>query len=142
MKDINTEILEAIDAADEALIHLREAEGFINSAGNWGIFDILGGGFFATLIKRDKMSNVEVSIQKAQKSIERLNVELHDIEGMIDVNIETGDFLTFADYFFDGFIADLMVQQKISDAKNEIANSIINIEELKSILENILERNS
>ncbi|MFB0971731.1 MAG: hypothetical protein GX666_01470 [Tissierellia bacterium] len=138
MKDINLEIQEAINAADDALLYLKEAEKFAKSAGNWGMFDILGGGFFATMIKREKMEDVEKNISKAQKAIEVLNLELKDLETIIDVNIETGDFLTFADYFFDGFIADFMVQEKINNAIKQIENAILNIEELKISLESML----
>lgn len=138
MKDINLEIQEAINAADDALLYLKEAEKFAKSAGNWGMFDILGGGFFATMIKREKMEDVEKNISKAQKAIEVLNLELKDLETIIDVNIETGDFLTFADYFFDGFIADFMVQEKINNAIKQIENAILNIEELEISLESML----
>jgi|LSQX01.1.fsa_nt_gb hypothetical protein len=138
MKDRDTEIREAIDAADNALFYLRGAEKSCESAGNWGVFDILGGGFFATMIKRDKMSKTEKDVVEAKKAIEKLNLELDDIESIIDINIETGDFLTFADYFFDGFIADIMVQDKISKGLKEIKTSIRNIEEVKTKLESLL----
>lgn len=138
MKDRDTEIREAIDAADNALFYLSGAEKSCESAGNWGVFDILGGGFFATMIKRDKMSKTEKDVVEAKKAIEKLNLELDDIESIIDINIETGDFLTFADYFFDGFIADIMVQDKISKGLKEIKTSIRNIEEVKTKLESLL----
>ena len=34
--------------------------------------------------------------------------------------MDVGSFLTFADYFFDGIIADWMVQSKIGDALNQV----------------------
>lgn len=41
----------------------------------------------------------------------------------VNLNIDTHDFLTFADWFFDGFVADWLVQDKIvrwNDANNFI----------------------
>ncbi|HHV26901.1 MAG TPA: hypothetical protein GXX63_06870 [Tissierellia bacterium] len=38
----------------------------------------------------------------------------------IDINI--GSFETFADYFFDGLIADWMVQSKINDSLTRVYN--------------------
>lgn len=35
---------------------------------------------------------------------------------MMKKEMEVGSFLSFADFFFDGFVADYLVQSKISDA--------------------------
>ena len=41
-----------------------------------------------------------------------------------------GDFLTFADFFFDGFLADVMVQSKINNAKKQVDEAIRRVEEV------------
>ena len=41
-----------------------------------------------------------------------------------DLKVETGDLLGFADYFFDGLLADLLVQSRISNARKQIDNAI------------------
>ena len=41
-----------------------------------------------------------------------------------NLNINTGDFLSFADYFFDGFIVDWMVQDRINRAKDQVEDAI------------------
>ena len=46
-----------------------------------------------------------------------------DVENVAEFHIEMGDFLSF-DYFFDGIIADWMVQSRISDAKRQVDNAI------------------
>ena len=43
-------------------------------------------------------------------------------------------FLTFADFVFDGFVADYLVQNKISDAREEIEDGIYHV---RTILENL-----
>ena len=43
------EINEAISAADDALDHLQRARQCLNSAGNWGLLDMLGGNMISML---------------------------------------------------------------------------------------------
>ena len=50
-----------------------------------------------------------------------------DVDNIPEFRIETGDFLTFADYFFDGIVADWLVQSKINDAKRQVDNAIVKV---------------
>ena len=52
------------------------------------------------------------------------------------LNINSGDFLTFADYFFDGFVADMMVQSRIRDAQRQVDDAIYRVESILSRLRN------
>ena len=45
-----------------------------------------------------------------------------------DLNIDAGGFLSFADYFFDGFFVDWMVQDKINRAKEQVSEAIRQVE--------------
>ena len=49
------EIQEALTAGENALQSLYAASEQLDSARNWGIVDLLGGGFFTDLIKHSKM---------------------------------------------------------------------------------------
>ena len=40
------------------------------------------------------------------------------------------DFLTFADFFFDGVIADYLVQSKIAEARAQVSDAIYQVERL------------
>lgn len=51
---------EAIDAGNRALFSLRAAQGQLNSAKNWGVVDLLGGGLITSIIKRSKMETRSV----------------------------------------------------------------------------------
>ena len=53
--DIEKEKREAIEAGQRALSSLRTAEENLNSAKNWGLVDMFGGGFFSTMLKHSKM---------------------------------------------------------------------------------------
>ena len=136
--DFNKEINEAIQAADYALECLGNAEKHLNSARNWGIFDMLDGGIIATLIKRKKMNSAEEDVTEARRALQRFSKELADVDREIDLNFDTSDFLSFADYFFDGFIADWMVQNRIHDAKIQVRDAIDKVKRIRMNLINMI----
>ena len=116
------EIEEAISAADEALYHLELARKYLGSAGNWGLVDIFGGGMITGLIKHSKMGNAEREVQEAKYALQKFSKELRDVSGYSSVHIN--EFLTFADFVFDGFLADVLVQSKIREAKRQCDDAI------------------
>lgn len=122
--DWEREIWEARNAAEEALQYLYASQKELNSAGNWGIVDMLGGGMMTTFMKHNKMGKAEQNLQQAKYALQRLQKELRDINTIADVHIEVGDFLRFADFFFDGFVTDWLVQSRINDAKRQINDAI------------------
>ena len=123
MNDIERrEIQEAISAADDALYHLESARKYLGSAGNWGLLDIIGGGMITGLIKHSKMGNAEREIQEAKYALQKFSKELRDVSGYSSIHIN--EFLTFADFIFDGFLADVLVQSQISDAKRQCDDAI------------------
>ena len=132
------EIREAIAAGERALSSLYVAQDKLNSARGWGIFDMLGGGFIADLIKHSKMEEASKSMEEAKYSLQRFRKELSDVNGNFNLQLNIGDFLSFADFFFDGFVADYLVQSKISDARRQVEDAIVKVsrvlEELKRSL--------
>lgn len=51
-----------------------------------------------------------------------------------EIRINMGDFLNFADDFLDGFIADWMVQSKISRAREQVEEAILRVDQILSRL--------
>lgn len=127
--DYRREVNEAIQAGSQALASLRQAKECLDSAGNWGILDMLGGGLISTFVKHSKMNDAESLIEQARRDLKRFQRELKDVDTIADFHIETGDFLAFADYFFDGLIADWLMQSRINDAKRQVDSAIQNVEE-------------
>ena len=124
------EMKEAIDAGERALSSLRMAQEKLNSAGNWGLFDMFGGGLFSTMIKRSKMDDASELMETTKSDLKRFQKELKDVNIPLDMRMEVGSFLSFADFFFDGFVADYLVQSKISDAKEQVSDAIIRVEQI------------
>ena len=119
------EITEAINAGNEALYYLKRAKDSLSSAGNWGILDMFGGGLISTLAKHSKMETANSYIQDARSALRRFQKEVTDVDAAVaEFRIETGDFMSFADFFFDGLIADWLVQSRINDAKRQVDNAI------------------
>ena len=116
------EIQEAIEAADDALLHLESAREYLGSAGRWGLFDLLGGGFISGIVKHSKMNDAEREVEKARMALQRFSKELRDVSGYSSIHVD--EFLTFADLVFDGFLTDILVQSKIGKAKDQCNEAI------------------
>ena len=114
--DIGKEKREAIDAGYRAINSLKTARDNLNSAKNWGLLDMFGGGFFSTMLKHSKIDQARQNMEQAKYDLRNFSRELNDVNIACDLNINIGDFLSFADYFFDGFVADWMVQVRINIA--------------------------
>ena len=127
---LRKEMNEAIQAGERALYSLKNAEEKLNSAGNWGIFDMFGGGLFSTIIKRSKMDDAQNLMETAKTDLMIFQKELKDINIPLNLRVEVGSFLSFADFFFDGFVADYLVQSKITDAKSQVSDAIYRVEQL------------
>ena len=124
MKDQSLEINEAYAAGERALESLYAAQELLRSAGNWGIFDMLGGGLISTMAKRSKMRDANACMEQAQYDLQRFQQELRDVTAIPGLCLEMDDFLGFADYFFDGLLADLLVQSRIREAQEKVETAI------------------
>ena len=132
------EIHEAINAADDALIALRSAEKSLSSAGNWGIWDIMGGGFLSTFLKHNKMEEAQRELEKARNALRRFKDELSDLGRTADFNLDVSSILRFTDYFLDDIFSDLMVQSKIRQGKQQVQQAIRQIEGVRQQLWNMV----
>ena len=121
---------EAIDAGNKALRSLRKAQENLSSAKNWGIFDMLGGGFISTMVKHSKVDQAKENMEQAKYDLRSFSKELNDVNIACNLNIETGDFLSFADWFFDGIIVDWMMQDRINQASQQVEEAIRRVEDI------------
>ena len=78
-KSESKEIREAIQAGEAALSSLRNAQEKLNSAKNWGIWDIVGGGFMSSLIKHSRMDDAQEYMEEAGQNLRRFEKELQDV---------------------------------------------------------------
>ncbi|WP_455258391.1 hypothetical protein [Peptoniphilus asaccharolyticus] len=127
--DREKEIKEAIQASEDVLEHLYNARDLFKSAKNWGYFDMFGGGMISTFIKHNKMNRAEEELKKTRQAVQTLKAELLDVNTSIGFDIPDS-FLTFADYFFDGIVADYLVQSKIHNSLSQVEDGIEQIEQI------------
>ena len=120
------EIQEAVTAGNRALDITRKILEDLDSAKNWSTFDLMGGGLIADMAKYDRLNKVQDKIQDLQAALRGFRTELADVTERIsgDLHVEIGDFLHFADYFFDGFLADNLVQERIRNSREQVEEAI------------------
>lgn len=128
------EINEAIAAGEQALNSLYAAQEKLDSAKGWSWVDLLGGGFLTGMIKHSRMEDASRCMEDAKYHLKVFQKELSDIHLSLDLRMEVGGFLSFADFFFDGVVADYLVQSKIEDARRQVADAI---DMISNILRNL-----
>jgi hypothetical protein len=129
-KDRQTEINEAIMAGERALEALKLAQNDLGTARIAGVVDLFGGGLITNLIKHSKIDDAKRDIENAKYELRNFSNELDDVQDLQYMNIDIDGFLSFADFFFDGVIADFFVQSKINEARSQVAEAIRRVEEI------------
>jgi hypothetical protein len=122
------ELGEALGAGRAALSSLEGVRACLRSASNWGAWDMLGGGLIATHVKHTKIDEARARAHTAQAALSRFQRECRDVRAAPHIGIEVGSFATFADYFFDGLIADWFVQSKIHGSLESTDRAIAGVE--------------
>ena len=128
------EIQEAIFSGKVALECLGKAKKSLDSAGNWGLVDIFGGGLISGIMKHSRIDDAKAEMDAARYALRKFKDQLDDVRDIDLTSIDVGSFTTFADFFFDGFLMDFVVQSKISEAKRQVDEAIWKV---KGILETL-----
>ena len=129
-----TDLKGALDNCEKALFYLHTALEDLNQAYGWGVADILGGALFISLAKRKKMQNADQNLTLAKNNINRLLRGLHSKTTIDSVDFLPGGFLSTTDFLFDNFISDVMVQEKIRNARASVNETIEKLEKIRDHL--------
>ncbi|OCN02767.1 hypothetical protein A7X67_02610 [Clostridium sp. W14A] len=116
------EIKEAISAGRDALDSLNRVQNSLSSAEGWGTWDLLGGGLISDLAKHSHIDDAKTETENAQRLLRQFHAELADVRINSDIRIETDGFSKFADFFFDGLIADWFMQSKINQSQESVSH--------------------
>lgn len=125
------EITEAISAGHEAKIALRRALKSLEGAKDYSTWDtFLGGGLIATSLKHSKLDESENAIHAAQRSLQKFQTELLDIQQIKaeNLSVERDSFVTFADYIFDDIFSAWSTHSKINNSIDHINETISSLE--------------
>jgi DNA repair exonuclease SbcCD ATPase subunit len=116
------EVKEAISVGSQAVESLERVRDSLNSAEDWGTWDLLGGDVFTDIEKHSHIDDAQSEMENVQTLLRQFHSELTDIHIDSDICIETGGFAKFADFFFDGLIADWNMQSKINQSQANVDN--------------------
>lgn len=70
------------------------------------------------------MDQAKQNMEQDKYDLQNFSRELNDVNMACNLNINTNDFLAFADYLLDGFVIDWMVQDRINKAKQQVREAI------------------
>lgn len=141
------ETKEAITAGENVLDSLNRVLNSLDSAEGWGTWDLLGGGFISDLAKHSHIDDAKSEAENIQRLLRQFKSELTDISISSDIVIQTEGFAKFADFFFDGLIADWFMQSKINESqasaervKSQVISILSKLENIKIQESTIIER--
>lgn len=99
---------------------INEAEQQFSSARNWGFLDMLGGGILTDLVKHSKLHRASNCMNEINYLLRDLERELKDVKFTTDYSMNLNGFSTFADFLFDGILADTYMQSKIMNSLDQV----------------------
>ncbi len=122
--DERNEVSEAVAAGRRALASLEEAADALESASNWGAFDLFLGGAISSLIKHTRLGGAREALEVARDDLYDFTRELRDVSDIEVLRMDVGALATALDVLFDNPFVDLYVQKKIEDARDNVAAAI------------------
>lgn len=134
---VQKELKEAMTAGNRVLNVLQSVEHSLNQAAGYGTWDIVGGGTIATMAKHSQLDDAKSKLNMVQSLMREFNKELKDVTVNLEIQIDTDGFAKFADYFFDGLVADIAMQNRIYDAKGSVVRSKDKINQVLRQLERV-----
>lgn len=133
------EIKEAITAGNRVMDQIKSAESSLNSAEGWGTWDVLGGGLITDMMKHSHIDDARDAVSKIQSLLNSFRTELADVTIHSEIQIQIEGFSKFADFFFDGLIADWVIQSRINDSqesvqrvKSEVSSVLRKLEQMEA----------
>ncbi|KZE37490.1 hypothetical protein AV656_13075 [Bhargavaea cecembensis] len=143
LQSLRREIEEAIHAGQDAGRVMQSAMSQLGNAEGMSMWDtFLGGGMIVTAMKYSSINSSDDKIHRAQRALRRFKSELADIEEFDQqrLTVNRGDFLNFADFFFDNVFTDWMVHSRITEAKSELDRVLADVERVLRELRDRLTR--
>lgn len=115
------ELDEALSAGNAVMAQIAAIEDCLNSAEGWGTWDLLGGGLLSDMAKHSNLDEAQACAEHLQVLLSRFHTELADVRVDVQLGaVNVDGFLRFADFFFDGLIADWSVLSRIHDSQASV----------------------
>lgn len=141
------EIDEAIASGKKTLNSLNGLRENLQSAQNWGVWDILGGGLISNIGKHSAIDDANDIARDVQEQLKSFKKELSDVNEFTHIEVNLSSFASFADFFLDGIFADWFVQSKINNSLDNVNSTISVVDKiindlnrsLKGLKENLIQ---
>ena len=131
---LDREIGEALAAGSAARQTADKILSCLDSAGSWGMVDLIGGGLLVDLAKHSELDDAQAQVEQLQAELRRFRTELADVSVSADIEASVQGFLGFADFFFDGLFADWLVLDHIGDAQRRAQETAQQIDAVRDRL--------
>lgn len=95
---------EAMNAGRYAESAAEDVINCLSGASTWGVVDMFSDSVFADMAKYSHIDNAQRAMERLRSALRRFGAELEDVGGRVDVSM--GDFMGFADVFFDNVFVD------------------------------------
>lgn len=115
---------EAVAAGRRALESLGRAADALESASNWGAFDLFLGGALTSLVKHARLRGAREELEAARDDLYAFTREVRDASDIEVLRMDVGALTTTLDVLFDNPLVDLYVQSKIDDARDNVDAAI------------------
>lgn len=120
MTDNIKEINDAKQVLSRLIPIVNQAESLFKKARFWGFLDLFGGEFISSFFKHTSLNNAKTLMSQIDYYLKVLQKELKEIVSPVDFTMNISNFAIFADFFFDGLIADVYMQSKIQQSLDHI----------------------
>jgi DNA repair exonuclease SbcCD ATPase subunit len=121
-----TELTESRQAAGRALASIAAATASFESAGNWGVWDMVGGGMISSMVKKERVREGLSGIDRVQSDLRRLEQELDDVRHAVPTSVpeglEIGSGAWTWDVWFDNIFSDLNMQSRIREMEGNLTH--------------------
>lgn len=134
------EVKEAINEGNKASELIDNVDDYLNAADGLATWDLIGGGLFIDLMKRDNMNSAQREIESLQMQLRKFKTELTDVTIDDEFNIDLANYMPVMDYIFDGLFVDWMVKDKIKSTEMEIDNVAEKVDEALEKLNRISDK--
>ena len=124
------ELLEAYKVGDKLVELIDQIVRKLIQAKDWGSWDLVGKNRYADYSKHQAIDRANGFVHEANHLIGVYQKELHDLGIQTDIRLQTENFNSFLDFFFDNLISDWIVQKKI---KNSLAQVVSTREYVKEL---------
>ena len=118
------EVAEAVAAGRRALASLEEAADALDSASNWGLFDMVLGGPISSMVKHWRLGGAREALDRARVDLYAFTREVNDVSGIESLRVDVGAVASALDVLVDNPFVDLYVQKKIQDADENVQAAI------------------